>query len=82
MPKKGREVLLVDSEKEAEEIMEYMKKRCRECGLVTVSEFKLKAGKSSSRMDQEYGWYDANDIYYKRTAFGYEINMPKAVLLT
>ena len=42
MPKKGREVLLVDSEKEAEEIMEYMKKRCRECGLVTVSEFKLK----------------------------------------
>ena len=85
MPKTGREILLVDDEKTADNVIKDVQTRIDVEGIATVADYKVAAGKAHSRIDQEYGWDKNNppdNAYWKKTAYGYQIHMPKAVLLT
>lgn len=77
----GREVLIVDTEKEANDVINGMLKLISENGYVTVAQYHTLANKASSLLYDGDGWFDLEGAYIQESVWGYVIKLPPSISL-
>lgn len=75
--------IIVNSREDAENIIDSLRENIERFGLTTIADLYALVGRSSTAIDNKYGWTKNNiqDITYKRYKDGFEIVVPKPRLV-
>lgn len=73
--------IILDSRGDAERVLDYLFERLDAYDCVTVADLYDAVEITSDYTQTRYGWYDLSDAYVKRCRDGYQIVLPKAVVL-
>lgn len=73
--------IILDTRREAEEVLSHLVDRIMEFGLVSVGDLYDLVGIETSFADQKYGWFDLRKAYIEPVREGYLIVLPRTQLL-